>query len=71
MKKQEEEMQAKKVEFNKDDLIRYKMNQTVGWVFGRVIIIDENTITLRMINDEIVVLRKENLDRSIIRKRSQ
>ena len=62
-------MEAKKIEFKKDDLIRYKMNHTVGWVFGRVIIVDENTITLRMITDEVVVLRKENLDRSIIRKR--
>ena len=58
-------------QFKKGDFVRYKENRTVKWQDARVIIEEENTITLRMINEDIVVLRKENLNRDIIRHRTQ
>lgn len=58
-------------QFKKGDLIRYKENRTVKWQEGRVIIEEENTITLRMINEDVVVLRKDGLSRDVIRHRTQ
>jgi hypothetical protein len=61
----------KATEFKKGDLVRYKENRVDKWQHGRVIIEEENTITLRMINEDVVVLRKDNLTRDVIRHRTQ
>lgn len=58
------------MEFQKNQLIRYRENKSSGWVNGRVIIVDEQTITLRMETEDVIVLRKDNLTRETIRKRS-
>jgi hypothetical protein len=57
--------------FKKGDFVRYKENKVSKWQEGRVIIEEENTITLRMITEDVVVLRKDGLSRDVIRHRTQ
>lgn len=57
--------------FKKGDFVRYKENRVSKWQEGRVIIEEENTITLRMITEDVVVLRKDGLSRDVIRHRAQ
>lgn len=58
------------MEFQKNQQIRYRENKKSGWVNGRVIIIEDQTITLRLETEDLVVLRKENLTRDSIRARA-
>jgi len=58
------------MEFQRNDQIRYRENKESGWINGRVIIIDEQTITLRLETEDVVVLRKQSLTRDSIRKRA-
>jgi hypothetical protein len=63
--------EQKNNQFRRDDLVRYKENKTMPWINGRVIIVQENTITLRLENEAVILLRKENLHRDVIRHRSE
>jgi len=58
------------MEFQRNDQIRYRENKESKWINGRVIIIDQQTITLRLETEDVVVLRKQSLSRETIRIRT-